>query len=99
MPSDRRVPEYRSAIFYHTPEQKEIAERVTKEVQAKHFDPKGAFPSSHTRSVLLMNAVVGEKIVTDIIEAGPWYDAEDYHQEYLFKNPSGYQCPTHRLHW
>jgi peptide-methionine (S)-S-oxide reductase len=23
---------------------------------------------------------------------------EDYHQKYLFKNFSGYQCPTHRLH-
>ncbi|KAF9269307.1 peptide methionine sulfoxide reductase [Marasmius fiardii PR-910] len=41
----------------------------------------------------------GQKIVTEIIEAGPWWDAEEYHQLYLFKNPSGYQCPTHRLHW
>ena len=41
----------------------------------------------------------GKKIVTEIVQAGPWWDAEDYHQEYLFKNPSGYQCPTHRLHW
>lgn len=42
---------------------------------------------------------VGKKIVTSIEPAKKWYDAEDYHQEYLFKNPSGYQCPTHRLHW
>src|SRR6266404_5135752 len=41
----------------------------------------------------------GQKIVTVIQAAGPWYDAEDYHQEYLFKNPNGYQCPTHKLHW
>jgi peptide-methionine (S)-S-oxide reductase len=27
--------EYRSAIFYHSPEQKEIAEKVTAEVQEK----------------------------------------------------------------
>ncbi len=33
--------EYRSAIFYHTPEQLEIAKRVTEEVQKKHFDPAG----------------------------------------------------------
>ncbi len=38
-----RGTQYRSAIFYHTPEQKEIAERVTKEVQAnpnamKHYE-------------------------------------------------------------
>ncbi|KDQ56106.1 hypothetical protein JAAARDRAFT_36893 [Jaapia argillacea MUCL 33604] len=41
----------------------------------------------------------GKSIVTEILEAGPWWDAEEYHQLYLFKNPSGYQCPTHRLHW
>ena len=34
--------EYRSAIFYHTPEQEQIAKRVTEEVQKKHFDPVGA---------------------------------------------------------
>jgi peptide-methionine (S)-S-oxide reductase len=39
------------------------------------------------------------KIVTDITEAWEWWDAETYHQEYLDKNPDGYQCPTHRLHW
>jgi peptide-methionine (S)-S-oxide reductase len=41
----------------------------------------------------------GKKIVTEILEAKQWWDAEDYHQLYLYKNPSGYQCPTHRLHW
>lgn len=30
-----RFAEYRSAIFYHSPEQKEIAEKVTAEVQEK----------------------------------------------------------------
>lgn len=29
--------QYRSAIFYHSEEQKEIAERVTKQVQENHF--------------------------------------------------------------
>ncbi|KAI9436815.1 peptide methionine sulfoxide reductase MsrA [Russula earlei] len=76
-----RGTQYRSAIFFHTPEQERIARRVTQEVQEKHFTPKG------------------QKIVTVIEAAGPWYDAENYHQDYLFKNPSGYQCPTHRLHW
>jgi len=42
---------------------------------------------------------IGKRIVTTIQPAGVWYDAEDYHQEYLFKNPSGYQCPTHQKHW
>ncbi|KAJ7854063.1 peptide methionine sulfoxide reductase [Mycena olivaceomarginata] len=66
--------QYRSAIFTTTPEQAEMAKRVTEEVQ-------------------------GTKIVTTILAAGPWWDAEAYHQLYLFNNPNGYQCPTHRLHW
>ncbi|KAJ7128643.1 peptide methionine sulfoxide reductase, partial [Mycena epipterygia] len=73
--------QYRSAIFTTTPEQAEIAHRVTEEVQAKHFTPKGT------------------TIVTQITEAGPWWDAETYHQMYLFKHANGYQCPTHRMHW
>jgi peptide methionine sulfoxide reductase msrA/msrB len=31
-------------------------------------------------------------IVTEIIEAGPFTPAEDYHQKYLEKNPGGYSC-------
>ncbi|KAH6912254.1 peptide methionine sulfoxide reductase [Coprinopsis sp. MPI-PUGE-AT-0042] len=42
---------------------------------------------------------IGKQIATEIVAAGKWWDAEDYHQLYLHKNPSGYQCPTHRLHW
>ncbi|KAG1807170.1 peptide methionine sulfoxide reductase [Suillus subaureus] len=41
----------------------------------------------------------GQKIVTGIEEAGQWYDAEEYHQLHLFKEPNGYQCPTHKKHW
>lgn len=33
--------EYRTVIFYHSPEQLEIAKRVTEEVQKQHFDPNG----------------------------------------------------------
>ena len=73
--------EYRSAIFYHTPEQKSIAEQVTQEIQTTYIDK------------------LGLKIATTIEPAKEWYDAEDYHQEYLFKNPTGYHCPTHREHW
>ena len=29
-------------------------------------------------------------ITTEIAEAGPFYFAEDYHQQYLAKNPGGY---------
>ncbi|ORX96616.1 reductase [Basidiobolus meristosporus CBS 931.73] len=71
--------QYRSAIFYHSPEQKAIAERVTKEVQEQHYK--------------------GQPIATRIVPAGEFYDAEEYHQEYLEKNPDGYECPTHFLRW
>ncbi|KAI9485854.1 MAG: hypothetical protein EXX96DRAFT_546735 [Benjaminiella poitrasii] len=71
--------QYRSAIFYHSPEQKTIAEKVTAEVQEEHFK--------------------GKKIVTQMVPAGIFYDAETYHQKYLIKNPHGYECPTHFLRW
>lgn len=31
-----------------------------------------------------------EPITTEIVEGGPFYFAEDYHQQYLGKNPGGY---------
>lgn len=39
----------------------------------------------------------GGKIVTEIAPAGPWWTAEEYHQLYLERNPSGYECPSHFL--
>lgn len=58
---------YRSAIFYVTDEQKEIAEKVMEELQSK-FDGK---------------------IVTQIVQAGPFYQAEEYHQKYTEKTGRG----------
>lgn len=34
------------------------------------------------------------KVVTEILPAGEWWDAEDYHQRYLDINPGGYECPS-----
>ena len=31
-------------------------------------------------------------IVTEIVAASKWWKAEDYHQDYLVKNPGGYTC-------
>jgi peptide methionine sulfoxide reductase msrA/msrB len=31
-------------------------------------------------------------VVTEITAASEWYPAEDYHQDYLVKNPGGYNC-------
>ncbi|KAK1676312.1 hypothetical protein BDP55DRAFT_662275 [Colletotrichum godetiae] len=36
-------------------------------------------------------------IKTQVAPAGVWWDAEAYHQAYLDKNPSGYECPSHFL--
>ena len=63
---------YRSAIFYHSEEQKRIAERVKTEVDASG---KWKLP-----------------ITTEITAAGPWWKAEENHQNYLQKNPGGYTC-------
>lgn len=32
------------------------------------------------------------RIVTEVLPAGPFTPAEDYHQDYLVKNPGGYSC-------
>ncbi|KAF7998970.1 hypothetical protein OXX80_000474 [Metschnikowia pulcherrima] len=37
------------------------------------------------------------RIATQIEPIKSWYDAEDYHQQYLDQNPGGYECPTHFL--
>ncbi|EEP76914.1 peptide methionine sulfoxide reductase msrA 1 [Uncinocarpus reesii 1704] len=34
------------------------------------------------------------KVATEITPAGQWWDAEEYHQLYLNKNPGGYECPA-----
>ena len=36
-------------------------------------------------------------VSTEVAPIGTWYDAETYHQKYLDKNPSGYECPSHFL--
>ncbi|HEY3105681.1 MAG TPA: peptide-methionine (S)-S-oxide reductase MsrA [Gaiellaceae bacterium] len=57
--------QYRSAIFFHSPEQQAAAERTKEEQQAKLHWPR--------------------KIVTEIVPASEFYEAEDYHQQYLEK--------------
>ena len=50
---------------------------------------KAAAASRDKYSDALLRSGHGE-ITTEIAEAGPFYYAEDYHQQYLAKNPNGY---------
>jgi len=64
--------QYRSAVFFTSDEQKEIAEKsIAFLTQQKKF---------------------ARPIVTQVVQAGFFYPAEDYHQDYLVKNPAGYNC-------
>lgn len=71
--------QYRSEIFYLTPEQKIIAEKVV--LAAKK------------------SGVFKKEIVTKISPAKTFYSAEEYHQDYLQKNPYGYTCHHVRDEW
>jgi peptide-methionine (S)-S-oxide reductase len=61
--------QYRSAIFYHSEEQRRLAEQSKAELDAsvKYSDP----------------------VVTEVTPAGPFWLAEDYHQQYVLKNNPG----------
>lgn len=65
-----RGPQYRSAIFYHNDEQKQLAEQSIKQ--------------------LGQSAKFSEPIVTELLPAGTFYPAEEYHQDYYKKHPIKY---------
>ena len=64
--------QYRSAIFYSTPEQKKEAEAAIARAEAS-----GRWKGP---------------VVTKLEPLGTFWPAEDYHQDYLEKNPGGYTC-------
>lgn len=70
-----RGTQYRSAIFYHTEEQKQVAQKVLNAVQ---------------NNPAAMSTYENKQIVTEITPASTFYKAEDYHQRYLDANPGGY---------
>ena len=39
------------------------------------------------------------KVVTEVSEAGPFWEAEPEHQDYLQRNPNGYTCHFVRPDW
>jgi peptide-methionine (S)-S-oxide reductase len=64
--------QYRSAIFYHSEEQKQLAEKVVKELEHE--------------------GVFSNPIVTEITEAGPFYEAEQEHRDYYNQHRSQPYC-------
>jgi methionine-S-sulfoxide reductase len=66
--------QYRSVIFYHSEEQRQIAQEVIDRTNDSH---KFSGP-----------------VVTQLVPQATFYPAEEYHQDYLVKNPGGYTC-----HW
>ena len=62
---------YRTAIFYTSEEQRQIAE-----ASRKAMDESGRFPGP---------------IVTPIIPAAVFYEAEEYHQDFYKKSPKEYK--------
>ncbi|PWF27291.1 peptide-methionine (S)-S-oxide reductase MsrA [Ancrocorticia populi] len=69
--------QYRSAIFTTTQEQEDTAHQMIRAYQDKLTQ------AGHS-------AIVTE--VTSVLESGPFFPAEDEHQQYLQKNPGGYEC-------
>jgi peptide methionine sulfoxide reductase msrA/msrB len=67
-----RGSQYRSAIFYLSPEQKAAAEKAIADANAS-----GRWK---------------QPVVTEVTAATTFWPAEDYHQDYLEKNPGGYTC-------
>ncbi|HMN39427.1 MAG TPA: peptide-methionine (S)-S-oxide reductase MsrA [Phycisphaerales bacterium] len=64
--------QYRSAIFYYSPEQKATAEAVK-----ARLDKSGKFKAP---------------IATEIVKAGEFWRAEEYHQNYFAKNGLENNC-------
>ncbi|MCC6001955.1 MAG: peptide-methionine (S)-S-oxide reductase MsrA [Pararhodobacter sp.] len=67
-----RGTQYRSGIYFTTPQQQTLAEASRDAYQAR------------------LDAAGLGRITTEILPAPEFYFAEDYHQQYLAKNPNGY---------
>ncbi len=74
-----RGTQYRSAIFYTSPEQQQTAIETIEDV-----DHSGLWPG---------------KVVTQVVSAGAFWQAEDVHQDYLERHPYGYTCHFPRADW
>jgi len=70
---------YRSAIYYLSDAQKDMAMRTIADVNAS-----GLWPG---------------KVVTEVVPAGGFWEAEPEHQDYLERYPNGYTCHYPRDNW
>ena len=70
---------YRSAIYYTSEAQKQVAEDTIADVNAS-----GLWPG---------------RVVTELAPAGPFWEAEPEHQDYLERIPNGYTCHFVRPGW
>ncbi|WP_022867644.1 peptide-methionine (S)-S-oxide reductase MsrA [Schaalia vaccimaxillae] len=70
-------PQYRSAIWTTTPDQYDVAVRARDAYQNE--------VSAHGFGSITTS-------IEDASAAGPFWQAEDYHQQYLIKVPNGYEC-------
>jgi peptide-methionine (S)-S-oxide reductase len=70
---------YRSAIYYTSDTQKQVALETIEDV-----DASGLWPA---------------KVVTEVEPAGPFWQAEPEHQDYLERIPNGYTCHFIRPGW
>ncbi|WP_061011387.1 peptide-methionine (S)-S-oxide reductase MsrA [Photobacterium leiognathi] len=70
---------YRSAIFYTSDKQKDIAEKMIARINAS-----GIWPGT---------------VVTEVVPASDFWQAEPEHQDYLLHRPNGYTCHFPRPDW
>lgn len=68
--------QYRSAIFYHSEHQKQLALASKNKLQQS-------------------DRFANKQLYTQLVSAGPFYPAEQYHQDYAKKNPVRYKF----YHW
>ena len=79
--------QYRTAIFYHSDEQKSVAEEVLQQLRS----------DEGLRAKLAAAYGPDRHVVTKLEPAAVYFPAEEYHQRYLEINPNG-EC-NHRTYW
>lgn len=57
-----------------------------------YFDEEQKNAAFRVINQLTQSKVFKNEIVTQVVEVGNFFSAEEYHQDYLKKNPNGYMC-------